>query len=272
LNLQSFGWYNLRVSQASKAKKLKIKNLSLNYTCLGKGDPVILLHGWGSHYQKLMPLAKILSENNWQVAMLDFPGFGKSDPPPYPWKIGDFTDLVLEFKRKIFGRQKVFFLGHSFGGRVAIKLAAAYPDQVLGLILLGSAGLSRGRPIKRRIFGLAAKAGKFAFGDSQLLRKILYRLAGERDYLVLEGVMKSTFKKVIRENLRPLLKRIKAPTLILWGEKDQQTTFKDALILDREIDSSRLVSFKNSGHLFLYKKPNIVAKEMAKWKGLINGH
>ena len=98
-----------------------VKGLKVNYEVCGQGEPVLLLHGWASSLQPWRPLMKLLSAK-YQVIAGDFPGMGGSEEPKEPWDVDGFADFVLAFLEQ-FGVKKLSLVGHSYGGRIIIKLA-----------------------------------------------------------------------------------------------------------------------------------------------------
>src|SRR5579875_2176145 len=95
-------------------------------------------HGWGQSGAALLPLAEALKAFA-SSSLIDFPGFGKSANPPETWGTADYADAVAAWLPTI-TREKIVWLGHSFGGRVGIQLAARHPQLVKGLVLIASAG------------------------------------------------------------------------------------------------------------------------------------
>lgn len=210
---------------------------------------IVILHGWGSRVERWQPLKKELEKAGFEVFLPHLPGFGKTEPPPEAWGIGDYAAWIKERLPKNY-----FLVGHSFGGRIAIKLASEKPEGLKKLILIDSAGIRPKKTLKHFIFLFLAKIGKLFFlippflFCRNLARKVLYQLAGERDYYQAKGVMRETLKKVIREDLRGDLKKIKVPTLILWGAKDKMTPLVDGKLMNSLIVNSYLKVFPDSGH------------------------
>ncbi len=275
---------------------------------------IVLLHGWGASVEKLKPLALELEKKGWDVLLPKLPGFDAS-VPKIVWNLKDYSGFVLKKANKYFGRDsstslrmterqipkresnqsldcrndedsKYFVFGHSFGGRVAIKMVAGESrqdsivkrqaplitsfqnDNISGIIFCAAGGLSRGNPVKRAIFFVLAKLGKIFLlfmPFAKVWKKFVYKIAREHDYEKTKGVMRDTFKNVINENLKPLIQFIKVPTLILWGEKDTMTPFADALFVKKILSKSKLVSFENDGHKLPYEKPKRLASEINKW-------
>jgi len=248
-------------------KKKKIDGISLSFYQSIKGNQVIvLLHGWGTTKEKLLSLGKALSKNEWQVLIPDLPGFGKSSLPPKPWGVSEYVDFTLKTINKLYGKKKVFLFGHSFGGRLAIKIASLYPNKIAGIILCGSAGISRPSFLKRGFFLVLTKLGKMIFPKSEKPRQLIYKLAKEHDYEKTKGVMRETFRLVVSEDLKPLLSKIKTPTLILWGTKDKMTKYADARIIAAKVKHSELVSFPGLDHKLPYEKPELLAERITEWR------
>ena len=95
--------------------------MKINYEQKGSGELVVLLHGWGSNIKLFANLIDLLSVKYTVIAM-DMPGFGESDEPPSAWCVDDYVDFVADFLREIAAPEEVTLLGHSFGGRVIIKI------------------------------------------------------------------------------------------------------------------------------------------------------
>ena len=228
---------------------------------------IVLLHGWGASTNKLDPLGKELHRLGWKVSIPKLPGFDIS-PPKKPWGIGEYAEYVIKETQKIWERKGFFIFGHSFGGRIAIKLAGINNKQFLGIILCSASGLSRGNLLKRVAFWVLAKAGKILSivpPIAKIWRKLLYKVAREHDYEKTQGVMKETFKKVISENVRPIIENIEIPTLILWGRQDRMTPISDAYCLKQILPGSKLIIFNNEGHQLPYHKPRKMAEKIDQW-------
>ncbi len=165
---------------------------------------------------------------------------------------------------------KVILIGHSFGGRIAIKFAAKYPEKLKALILTGAAGIKHKPAIKQQIFFILAKAGKAIFSLPFLnllekpAQKLLYRAAREKDYYAARGVMRETFKKIIDEDLTGCLGKISTSTLLVWGRNDRSTPLADGQLMSLKIESaggrSKLKIIDDANHSLPYQIPEKFAK------------
>lgn len=209
----------------------------------GAGTPFLILHGWGGSADSWLKVQENLARNL-QVFVLDLPGFGKSGLPPRPWDVQDYMEFVLDFLESYNIRQ-YYLLGHSFGGRISIKLSAQFPDRVIKLILVDSAGP---QPTKKKFWkkvlpSIASFVSIFSsWPGFQLFRRFFYQfIIRSTDYLKAMGVMKETFLKVISEDLTSCLEKIKVRTLIVWGARDKITPLKDGRFMNSRIQHSDLV-------------------------------
>lgn len=238
--------------------QLKINGKKVFFTSLGSGKQLLLLPGW-MHDHSVWQHVQTLLSRNFQVTVLDFPGFGESENNP------DIKDLngYAHFLKKVIaelGLKNFTLLGHSFGGAVAIKTLALYPKlPITKLILADSAGI-RHFHIKRILGFLLAKGAKPIFSlpiiktYTNQARRLLYGTLKEEDYLN-AGPLKTVFTRIIKENLEGVLDKIIVPTLIIWGEKDNAMPLEHTKIMQSRIKNSKLVVIKNATHWPFLEQP-----------------
>lgn len=224
------------------------------FEVLGKSDRIILfLHGWGGSTASFEVEACVLSKK-FQTINLDFPSFGKSALPPRAYCVEDFAREVKRLLDEI-GVRKCCVVGHSFGGRVAIKLARIYPELVEKIVLVDSAGIIPRRSIfcKMRIFffKMLKKLVKFGIFKEKWLARF-----GSSDYKKLSPVMKESFVKIVNEDLLPDIKTIKVPTLIVWGKRDRETPKFMAKKILKNIRGSEIV-WLSGGHFAYLENRNL---------------
>jgi pimeloyl-ACP methyl ester carboxylesterase len=204
----------------------------------GVGPPgapaVVWAHGWGRSRADFAPLAGALP--GLRHVLIDLPGFGGSAPPPAPWGTADYAEAVA---RMLDG--PVVWVGHSFGGKVGLMLAARHPDLVRGLVLIASSGLKRrGRLwVRARIaaFKVAKRVCPWAAG----------RFFGSPDYRA-AGPMRATFVRVVNEDLAPEAAAVRRPTLLLYGARDTETPPELGRRLAALIPDARLEVLDGLGH------------------------
>lgn len=236
----------------------EISQLNINYEFRGEhnvGDTlVVLLHGWGSNIKLFDNLLNLVSQK-YPVAALDMPGFGLSQEPPEPWDVGNYTDFVIKFIEK-FGYKKVVLLGHSFGGRVIIKMLTQRETSfdVLKIIMVDAAGIKPKKTFKQKARQRLYKIGK-RFYSTSLMKKISpngldkwRKKFGSADYNDASEVMKATLVKTVNEDLTDYISKINCDALLIWGENDTATPLSDGQLMEKLIKNSGLVTLKNAGH------------------------
>ena len=231
-----------------------VNNIGINYEQKGSGDLKVLLHGWGSNIKLFANLIDLLSKKYTVVAM-DMPGFGESQEPPSAWCVDDYVDFVLDFL-KDYDNKEIMFLGHSFGGRVIIKLNSRknLPFRISKVILVDSAGIMPPKSNKKSFRTYYYKFGK-AILSTGLVQKIapdalenFRKKMGSADYAAASPLMRQVLVKVVNEDLEPLIPNIKCPTLLVWGVNDTATPLSDGEKMEKLIKDSGLVKLENAGH------------------------
>ena len=218
-----------------------------------KIKPLLILPGWGSNSGRWQKVKELLEEKGVEVLVLDLPGFGITPSPNIAWGRDDYINWVFQ-KIKEKNWQKFNLLGHSFGGGLAVKIAATFPERIEKLILLSPAIIQR-KSIKTYLFYYISYLGKKVFSlpgfkiFHPLAEKLIYKLAGTKDYYVADGIMKETMKKIGKEEpLEMILEKIKIPTLILWGKKDDVLPIIDAYYIKEKIKGSELKIIPKARH------------------------
>ncbi|AFS78107.1 carboxylic ester hydrolase [Gottschalkia acidurici 9a] len=232
--------------------KINIDGLDINYICEGEGKNVVILHGWGANIQTMLCIHNHLKDR-FRVHTLDLPGFGESDEPKDVWGTYEYADIVKKFIDKL-GMEEVILIGHSHGGRVSIILSSTYPELVKKMILIDSAGIIPKRTLKYYTKVYTFKSLRTVYNtlffwiDKEKRLEKFYKKFGSTDYQAAQGVMRKVLVKVVNQNLRPLLKDIKASTLLVWGREDMDTPVYMGEIMEKEIKGSGLVVLENAGH------------------------
>lgn len=233
---------------------ININGLNINYICEGEGECVVLLHGWGSNITLFKGIIELL-KTKYKVIAPDMPGFGMSDEPPESWCVDDYVDFVISFLTKL-GVTSASFLGHSFGGRVIIKLFQRndLPLTIPKIILADSAGVKPKKTLKQKVKIKTYKLGKKILSISAVKRLFpdaldkLGSKSGSADYRAASPIMRQTMVRVVNEDLTHIFPRVTPPTLLIWGENDTATPVSDADIMERLMPDAGKVVLKNCGH------------------------
>lgn len=225
---------------------------------------VVLLHGFGASLQTWDGWAQGLSQSH-RVIRLDLPGSGLSPPDP----TNDYTDarslqLLLSLLDEL-AVTRASLVGHSMGGRIAWTFAAKHPERTDKLVLIApdgfaSHGFEYGRPmdvpaslgLMRHVLPkpLLRMSLQSAYAQPDRLTDAL--TTRYHDLLLAPGArqaMLDRLKQTVLQEPEPMLRQIKAPTLLVWGEADAMIPFSNARDYLKAIDGSRLVSWPQAGHL-----------------------
>ncbi|MCC7367718.1 MAG: alpha/beta hydrolase [Chloroflexi bacterium] len=235
-------------------QSVTVDGVRVVYKEAGPADapPVLVLHGWGANSQAVGSIQAVLRETHRTIAP-DLPGFGLSDPPPVPWGAQEYAACVRGLMAAL-GIARASIVGHSHGGRTAIVLAATHPELIDRLVLVDSAGLRPKRQAGYYARVYAYKAGRKALATPPFngplgnpLRRLFDARFGSADYRQ-AGTMRGTLVRVVNEDWRHLLPKIQAPTLLVWGELDDQTPLSDGELMEKLIPDAGLVVFPGAGH------------------------
>ena len=239
--------------------KAIVNGVELNYSQGGQGRPMIIMHGWGSEHAAMSIFERVGHEQH-EVFNLDLPGFGKSQEPPTPWGIEEYTQMLEEFVRQN-GLENPIIVGHSFGGRIAILYASRNP--VDRLVLVDAAGLKSRRSLSYyyKVYSLKLAKSflhKIPFVSKEWAEARIEKMKASRgsaDYKNASPMMRRVMVKAVNTDLRKQLPQIEAPTLLLWGENDTATPMRDAHTMNKLIKNSTLVSFPGAGHFSFVDNP-----------------
>lgn len=225
-----------------------IKGVKTAYMEKGSGHDVVLLHGWGQNKEMMGRIFDHLCDR-FHVYSLDFPGFGESDNPPEAWGVPEYEEFLSEFI-DVNGIVKPILIGHSFGCRVAIRYAAAHPDNVRKMCLTGAAGIKPKRGLDYQIRTKMYKAGKWflkATGQTEKLEE-LQNKSGSEDYRNAKGVMRPTFVKVVNDDVTDLLPDVKCSVLLVWGDLDTAAPLWMGQMMEKMMPDAGLAIFEGDDH------------------------
>lgn len=228
----------------------------------GKGEPVVLVHGFGASADSWNRMAARLSKR-YRVIIPDLPGWGEStrnesESYAYPQQI----ERLHQFLGQL-GMRRFHLMGHSMGGFIASAYAAQYPDEVITVGLIAPHGMAEPEP--------SELARSVAAGDNWLVassepefERLLNNIFAKRPYmprpvlrLLAEHAIRNSAKTAtiftaMQSNEPPLqarLPQIKAPALIIWGGQDRVLHVSSARLFQQGIANSELLLLPGSGHM-----------------------
>jgi pimeloyl-ACP methyl ester carboxylesterase len=233
---------------------------------------LLFLHGWGSNSTLWFTSCMPLSEKGYELYFLDLPGFGKSELPKQPFHLDDYVHIVTQFIHKL-EIPKPTVIGHSFGGKTAIRLAAKNKALLNGLVLVDSSGLPHttfSTQTKIKIAHTVKPIMDLPF--MQGIRSHLLRMAGSDDYIATPG-LRETFVNIISEHVEFDLPNIDAPTLIIWGGNDDNTytPVSDVSVLHRLIPGAEAHIIQGAGHYSFLDAPSEFFQTLLEFLDIHNG-
>jgi pimeloyl-ACP methyl ester carboxylesterase len=254
------------------SKFMMLDDLSVHYRDTGSGDAILLLHGNSASLHTWDAWADHL-DDEYRVIRLDLPGFGLTGSHPQgKYEVAYVVDFLQRFLAKL-GVEKAHIAGNSHGGMLAWNYAVTFPDKVGKLGLLNAAGY----PLKYMYFVFAVRDFTFF--------KLLYplftprwgaRLVVEATYgdksKVTDDLANRYFDLHLRSGNRqagidmmPIykfkdperIKLVKAPTLIMWGDKDIIIDVSNADLFAQDIEGSKMIIYKGVGHMPMEEIPDV---------------
>lgn len=231
--------------------KINVKNLSINYIQYGEGNDIVLLHGWGQNIEMMRPIGDNF-QDRFRITIIDFPGFGESEEPKEAWTIEDYELMLEEFLKKV-NVKKPIVIGHSFGGRVAIRYSARNP--ISKLVLFGSPciriqeELSLGVKMLKKLKTLPGLNG---------LGEYMKKFIGSRDYKAASPIMRQTLVNVVNEDLSKFAREIEEPTLLIWGTNDTEAPLNEAKELEKIMLDAALITLPGTHYAYLENLPRVV--------------
>lgn len=221
---------------------------------------MLALHGWGrSHTDFDAALTGLVeSRENTGAIALDLPGFGASPAPSAPGGARTYADLVEPVLDECAPR--VVVLGHSFGGRIAVELAARHPDAVAALVLSGVPLLKPSdRPAARPALRFRLARGlhrRGLLGDDAMER--MRQRFGSADYRAVTGIMRDVLVTVVNETYESQLRRISQPVELVWGQNDDQVPTEVAERTAQMLAIAHLTVLDGIGHFVPTEAPEAI--------------
>src|SRR6266498_543420 len=249
----------------------EVEGVRVHYQEVGDKDapPIILIHGFCSSTLVWSRVFLQIADAGFRVIAPDLLGYGYSAKPrDFDYTISAQARMVAGLLKQL-GLQRATLVGSSYGGAVAAAIALDYPNRVAKLVLVGA--VTNNDPTKYMLMRLF---GSPLIGDilsplligSRLLLRLRMKRVYDRHSLVLDERRvearhrplrtRATHRAIIRtvrhwnaERVSLDAHLIKQPTLLMWGETDQEVPLGDGERLQQKIEGSRLVIFRECGHL-----------------------
>lgn len=253
------------------SRYVDIDGMQVHYRQVGRGHPLVLLHGFGGHIWNWEKWTALLKEN-FQVISLDLPGFGFTGPHP---QRKYETDTYVAFLHAFFdeiGIDTFHLAGHSMGGEMAWEYALAYPNDVKKLVLVNASGYPRKKETKNIqgfqllqlpvINQLAAKITPRPILKQTIKATYGYQLPKENVELYMDMMRRTGNRQALIDKMRTFridrashIQNVKTPTLIIWGDQDVLVSHQNAYKFEKDIKDSKVIIYENVGHMPMEQIP-----------------
>jgi pimeloyl-ACP methyl ester carboxylesterase len=272
------------------------RSFKIQYTVMGTGKPLVLIHGFGAsigHWRKNIP---VLAEAGYSVFAVDLLGFGGSDKPPLQYNIELWVDLLTDFCAAHI-QQPAVFIGNSIGALIGLTVLAEHPEIAAGGVLINSAGGLSHRPhelnpplrIVMSAFNRLVNhpiSGSFVFNrirQKHQIRRTLYQVYRDRNAVTDELVdllyepscdpgAQKVFASIITAppgaSPNELLPKVNVPLLVLWGASDPWTPITGSKIYEQaraDGKQVKIVAIPGAGHCPHDEVPDKVNPEIISW-------
>ena len=257
---------------------VEVRGGRLRYLVCGEGEPLVLVHGLGGAAANWLALAPLLLRGR-RLLVPELPGHGGSEPLPAAANLNAYADSLAEVAERE-GLSPAGVVGHSLGGAIALRLAIRRPDGVSRLVLAAAAGISSGTRSARyalTITGILKPGRRIAphrrlVARSPVLKSLVFGRWGAADPRALPAEVVEAFlsgparhtdtvsaaKALMKDDPRADLDRVRCPSLVLWGARDNQLPIGDAFDYARRL-RGRLRVIADCGHLLIGERPDACA-------------
>jgi len=231
--------------------KMRIMGVKINYefSNIDSDTTVVLLHGWGQNIQMMNPISDKFS-SKYNILLIDFAGFGDSEEPTFYWSVYDYTKCLRELIMYL-KLNKIILIGHSFGGRIALVYSSKYNVEKLVCLASPYCKEINKLPLMNRIYKRVKKIQYLNW-----ITKVLQNKVGSSDYKNASPTMKGILVKVINQDLAVHAKKIKCPTLLIWGSLDTAVPLKRAYELEKLIKDSAVIVYEGATHYAYLERLN----------------
>lgn len=220
---------------------------AIHFKIEGEGQPMVFLHGWGLSSQTMEPLYEAF-KSQYKVCVIDLPGFGISGEIEGYETFDDYLQWFADFLREQ-ELMNPIIVAHSFGCRLAIRYAAENP--CCSLVLTGAAGIKKPLTMKKKLAVMKYKLLKQLGKGKQ---------SGSVDYQQASPFLKKVLVQVINEDLSVFLTKIKAPTLLIFGDEDHETPLWMGQKMVKLIPTSAMIIFEGDDHFaYLHQMKRFIA-------------
>lgn len=253
------------------SKQINVRGYDVRYYTGGYGEPLVVIHGGGGDASTWLQNIEELS-TSYTVYAPDLPGYGGSQALDGNYYIPELTEFIDDFSENL-GLEEFYLVGHSLGGGVALNYALQFPNRIKKLVLVSSLCLGREIAFWVRILSLPVllrTVGAITMAAFQGIKWVIKKLLKGVEFvipfsptsLIIGGSM-TTFKEQTLV-LAGRFSEVVAPTLLVWGAKDNIVPVRQAYVAAEAIPDCQLKIFEKRGH-------NVHRDEVTEFSQVVRG-
>lgn len=232
-------------------KRINDVNIHYDFDDISSDITIVLLHGWGQNIEMMKPLGESFKEY-FNILYVDLPGFGKSEEPYKVWSVYDYSRTLHKLFNEL-NLNKIILIGHSFGGKISLVYSSIYKVEKLVCLASPYCKEITRLPIKTKIYKKIKKVWGLRW-----LSSILSNFIGSSDYKKASTIMRGVLVNSINIDIIEDIKKIKTPTLLIWGTLDTAVPLKRAYELESLIKDSGVVVYEGATHYAYLERLNEV--------------
>jgi pimeloyl-ACP methyl ester carboxylesterase len=241
---------------------------SLAYERIGRGVPLVLIHGFPfdhSIWDEIVPLL----QNDFDLILPDLRGFGESDAPDSASTMADFAADIASLLDHL-KIESAFLAGHSMGGYVSLAFADAYPSRVRGLALIASQAAADVPERKLGRYNQARQIAEDGIGETVAgmtpklsadvrVQKVVHDLMRKQKPAAYIGSLKAMAE---RADTMSVLEKNSFPVLLIHGDADGLIPLERAREIKSKVPRAQLVELSGNGHMPMMESPQQVANSL----------
>lgn len=220
---------------------------------MGKTDgPVVFFaHGWDRTSKDFLPVAEMIADSA-RAVLVDLPAFGESPRPHESWGTEQYARFLRDHIVHELGHSRFIWVGHSFGGRIGLRMASMPDSPIDNLVIVAGAGIRKPQPwwssLRTKIRSRWFKYQRDRAGSEDELVE-LEKKFGSTDYVrSRETGLRDIFVNTVNEDQTENAKTINCPTTLIYGSKDSEVPPVIGRMLNQLIPSSRYIECPEFDH------------------------
>lgn len=245
---------------------------------------VVLVHGIGDKGARDWTGLMSMLASDFRVISFDLPGFGRSSKGNEQYTPKNYAAFVRYVVQQRVQKRSFFLIGHSMGGAIALRYAALYPEDVQALVIADVPGILNHLSYSRYLghLGIDHFVPKFYQAQNDHLSNLMSAIAGKLEWakpapqiILLTPRLRKNFLNadpsriaglaLVLEDFSADLERLRVPTLVLWGGRDELAPLRNGQVLSANLPQAQLEVFASSGHTPMDDVPELFNRRVTQF-------